>query len=202
MSANNGCADVSETGYCTNVNCLIEFNCYASSTYGSIIMRKELFNCTIIGNDSVGSNYGRTIDTCKLWNCVLSGNRIGGTLRDIRTAKINNVGSFSMWLTNCVFATSDIPAGEIGADGTVTHDGFGNCRQVSAANIKFEDAANGNYTPKTKSPLYNAGLATSWIIDIVGGEDLSGNARVFDRGIDIGAYECQLKKPGIMVIVL
>ena len=187
--------------YCghTNVNCLIVDNAYISE-YGPILKNKVLVNCTIVDNNAANRNWGRPIDMCALWNCVLWGNKLGSTLCDVRT-KTKEGGTYSMSLTNCVFVTSDLNAMDIAADGTVMHEGIGNCRQLSMTALKLVDEPNGDYTPKTRSPLYGTGCEDAWILSLVGSKDFAGNARVFGEGIDIGAYESQINKPGMKFIL-
>lgn len=193
LTEKNYSVDYSTTIYSrTNANCRIESNGYVSGAYGALLRKKVMVNCTIVDNNALNSNFGRTIDNCALWNCVLWGNRLGSTPRDVRIA-------YSMVFTNCVFVSSDLDVADIGADGTVTHDGFGNCRQIAKSALKLLDEPNGNYTPTTRSPLYNKGLADDWIVNLVGDKDLAGNQRVFGKGIDIGAYECQLNPPGFVL---
>ena len=184
----------------TNVNCLIVLNGFASE-YGKILYRKACVNCTVLDNYMPsGGNFGHLSRQCIFWNCVLSGNRIGTTTyRDVRTTASGVAVAVAM--TNCVFSTSDISAGETAADGTVSHEGVSNCRKIAAANLKFVDASNGDYTPTTRSPLYGTGCADDWILSLVGDKDLAGNQRMFGGGLDIGAYEGQLNKPGAMLIV-
>ena len=184
----------------TNVNCLIEANGYLSPAYGPVFKNKVFVNCTIVGNDAANSNYGCPIDACALWNCVLWGNKIGSTLRDVRT-KIKGGGEYSMALTNCVFVSSDLDAADVGVDGAVTHEGFGGCRQVAKSALKLVDEPNGDYTPKTRSPLYNTGLADDWVVALVGGMDLAGKRRLFGSGLDVGAYESQRFPPGFLLSV-
>ena len=185
----------------TNVNCLVESNFFLQD-YGKLFSRKHYVNCTIIGNSMPsGNKYGYLSEGCVFHNCVLAGNKISeSNFLDVRTVAYEGA-AVAVTMTNCVFSASDVAAGEIGADGTVSHAGLFNCRKIDAANLKFANAAGGDYTPTTRSHLYNAGLASDWIIALVGAEDLAGNARVFDRGIDIGAYECQRNPPGIILIV-
>ncbi|MBR2839059.1 MAG: hypothetical protein IKE55_09765 [Kiritimatiellae bacterium] len=185
----------------TNVNCLVESNCFLDE-FGNILYRKHYVNCTIIGNYMPnGDNYGYLSQNCVFHNCVLSGNKIStSTFRDVRTVGFQGA-VVAVAMTNCVFSSTDVAAGEIGADGTVTHEGLYNCRKIAAKGLKFANAASGDYTPTTRSPLYNAGLESDWILTLAGAEDLAGNARVFDRGIDIGAYECQSNPPGMMLLV-
>ena len=192
------CAD-GTTCY-TNVNCLIESNGYLDE-YGKLLYRKAYVNCTIIGNYIPnGGNYGYLERNCTFWNCVLWGNKIStSTQRDVRTMDMYN-NPLAVAMTNCVFVSSDLDAADIGADGVITHDGFGNCRQIAKAALKLVDVPNGDYTPSTRSPLYDKGLADDWIVDLVGYRDLADGQRIFGRGLDIGAYECQLDKPGMMLI--
>ena len=181
----------------TNVNCRIENNRFGSE-YGAILKSKVLVNCTILDNDAANGNWGRPLDTCALWNCVLSGNRIGSTRRDVRI-NTKEGGKYSIWMTNCFFVASDFAAGEIGADGTITHDGFDNCRQISAEQLRFMDAANGDYTPHHRSPLHDAGLRDDWILSAIGAMDLAGKSRLVGEGLDIGAYESQWKPKSITI---
>jgi predicted outer membrane repeat protein len=198
----DGCTTVGDK---TNINCRIENNKYvtvdsANSAYGAILKGKALINCTILGNNAASTKWGRPLDACVLWNCVLSGNKLGTTLRDVRINKEGS-GVYSVWMTNCVFSATDIASGEIGADGTVSHEGLSGCRKIAAGNLKFENAANGLYTPLRKSPLCDAGLRDAWILSAVGGVDLAGNPRVMGDGIDIGAYECQWTPVGMVISV-
>ena len=190
-----------DTTVLTNVNCLIESNGYLDE-YGKLLYRKAYVNCTIVGNYMPnGGNYGYPSRDCVFWNCVLFDNKIStSTTRDVRTMD-KDKNPLTVCMTNCVFATSDLAAGSIGAGGAVTHDGLGACRQLAKAALKLVDEPNGDYTPTTRSPLYGTGRADDWILSLVGDKDLAGNQRMFGGGLDIGAYECQLNKPGAMLIV-
>lgn len=178
----------------TNVNCLFKGN--VSTSYGQISSKKFIANCTYIGNASQnGGNYGGICTRCSMWNTVLEGNTFGtgnGVWKqDIRAHNAN--GNLPLVMTNCVFGTCDSDT-TLDADGFVTNDGVANTRKI--ADMKFEDAANGNYTPRWKSAACNAGCREPWLLALVGESDLAGNARVFGDGIDIGAYECQKNPPG------
>ena len=183
---------VEKYGICTNINSLFKGNVMTS--YGRLSKGKTFINCTIVGNDSQnGGNYGYICTPdCKLVNCVLSGNKIGNQYYDIRP--IYGQGTLitnALDMVNCVFVKSQAGVGE-------DWKNLVNCKKV--ADVKFTDAANGDYTPMTRSPLYDAGCQEPWLLSLVGDKDLAGNPRVFGKRVDIGAYECQKLKPGVMLI--
>jgi hypothetical protein len=60
----------------------------------------------------------------------------------------------------------------------------------------FRNFAGGNYRPKIKGALYNAGTTPS----AAAGVDLDGNPRVMFDVIDVGCYECQ-RKLGFSVVI-
>ena len=181
-------------GAFTNANCIYANNVMTS--YGRVADKKTLVNCTIVGNVSQnGGNYGYICTpSCKLVNCILSGNKIGGSMLDIRPiyGPASSITTNVLDMANCVFVKSQNGVDE-------NWDGLVNCKQV--ADVKFEDAANGNYTPKTTSAAYNYGLADEWILELVGAKDIAGNMRVFGNGLDVGAYESQRWPPGMILKV-
>ena len=184
----------------TNSNCIFLNN--IQEKYGFISSRKIVVNCTYVGNVTQGgANYGDICRRCRMWNTVLDKNyqdkgKDPYYWCDVRAHDAN--GDQPLVMTNCVFGRADSYT-TLDANGYVTNDGVANTWKVS--NMKFADAANGDYTPKTSSPLYNAGCQEPWLLALLGETDLAGNPRVFGAGIDIGAYECQRLKPGVMVIV-
>ena len=172
---------------CTNINCLIISNSH--SAIGHVSLNKVNINCTYIGNTIGNNNYGDIIQKCPSYNCLFAGNKVGANYKDIKTWYQD--GSVPhLALTNCLFNVADVAA---------DYEGLYNCKQVS--DMKFEDAANGDYTPRWKSAAYNAGCREPWIIELVGDKDLAGNKRVFGDGIDIGAYECQKYPPGFSLSI-
>ena len=172
---------------CTNINCLIISNSHPA--IGHICVNKVNINCSYIGNTIGNINYGDIIRYCPSYNCLFAGNRVGAYARDIKTWYQDD-SKFPLALTNCVFTASDME---------IDYEGLHNCRKI--ANMRFADEANGDYTPTTRSPAYDAGCNEPWLLSLVGDKDLAGNPRVFGAGIDIGAYECQKPKPGAMMIV-
>ena len=194
VSGNAGLIDKEETaGTHTNVNCVFANNVMES--YGRISNSKVFVNCTIVGNDSQnGGNYGFICaPACNLSNCILSGNKIGGSWLDIRAIyNPGNTTTSALHMVNCVFVKSQNGVDE-------NWEGLVNCKKV--ANVRFVDAANGDYTPKTSSAAYDYGLADDWILGLVGEKDIVGNRRVFGNRLDAGAYESQCWPPGCLLIV-
>ena len=183
----------------TNSNCIFLNNIQES--YGIISIRKAVVNCTYIGNVTQGgANYGDICRNCRMWNMVLDENYQDKGKNpyyhvDVRAHTAD--GDLTLVMTNCVFGRADSYT-TLDANGYVTNAGVANTRRVT--NMRFADAANGDYTPRTSSALYDAGCQEPWLLSLVGETDLAGNPRVFGVGIDIGAYECQKMKPGAMLL--
>lgn len=183
FSGNGTSVDFAETTVpCTNINCLIISNSH--SAIGRVSVNKVNINCSYIGNTIGNGNYGDIIRYCPSYNCIFAGNKVGSSYKDIKTW-YQDGSTFPLALTNCLYNVSDQAE---------DYEGLFNCKKV--ADMKFEDAANGNYTPRWKSAACNAGCREPWILELVGEKDLAGNKRVFGDGIDIGAYECQKYPPG------
>ena len=201
-NSNNGTSiDLSATiGAYTNVNCLFVGNW--SNSYGPTSYGKVIVNCTYLDNISnIGGNYGGICTKCQMWNTILMGNYIHGNgnsyyAQDVRAHNAN--GDLPLVMTNCFFEKCDTYT-KLDANGYITNEGVANTRKVS--DMKFADAANGNYTPKYRSVAYNAGCSEPWILELVGDRDLAGNPRVFGEGLDVGAYECQRFPPGAVFTV-
>ena len=200
-TGNSAHNDYSSTaGAYTNVNCIFLNN--FQQNYGHVTSKKVIVNCSYIGNISNnGGNYGGICTRCQMFNTLLFDNWTDGSktsqyARDIRAHDTN--GDLPLVMTNCLFATCDTNV-TLDAAGFVTNDGVANTRKV--ADMKFEDAASGNYTPKYRSPASNAGCQEPWLIELAGLKDLAGNPRVYGDRIDIGAYECQKHAPGAVFTV-
>ena len=195
----NGAASMdysSVVGAHTNVNCLFKGNVMTS--YGRLARGKAFVNCTIVSNDCRnGGNYGYICTPdCSLVNCILSGNKIGWQYFDIRpiygSGALGDAHTNALDMVNCIFVNSQ---NGVGAD----WEGLVNCLKVS--DVRFADAASGDYTPTTRSAAYNAGCQEPWILALLGEKDLAGNPRVYGGALDIGAYECQKDRPGLWLMV-
>ena len=156
--------------------------------------RFSVENCTFADN---ADNYalitlaaGNTAYSCNLVNSVFS----TGT---ILSAAANNA---SLSARNCCFAAS--PA-------NVT-DGGGNIIKT-VAEMKFVDAANGDWHLQDRSPLREGGTVLPWMTSDA--TDLDGNPRILSKygkplsrdpsGLpDIGCYECTIALiPGLAIVI-
>ena len=77
-------------------------------------------------------------------------------------------------------------------------DVFGGFRFSNIDELKFVDAANGDYHLQPKSPLREGGMLLDWMT--AGAVDLDGNPRVHLDLPDIGCYESQFTPLGFMVL--
>ena len=197
--ANQGVVD-SGDGANLNVNCVFKDN--VNEGYGHISHGKRIVNCTYIGNViTAGANYGGICTKCQMWNTILYDNYLRADKdayynSDVRAHNAN--GDLTLVMTNCFFGKCDSYT-LLDASGFVTNNGCASTRKV--ADFKFENASGGAYTPTIRSPAYDAGCSEGWLLALAGLKDLAGNERVFGAAIDIGAYESQKRKPGVMLIV-
>ena len=70
-------------------------------------------------------------------------------------------------------------------EGDITGTTFPEGTVVGAAESFFKDYANGDYTPASGGPLYNAGANYEGMASV----DLAGNPRKVGSKVDIGCYE-------------
>jgi len=177
---------------CLNVamtNCLVVgnvcWNAGAANYGGSAVWAKSApcVNCTIISNrccatSLIGAAAGKFV------NCIIADN----TPCDV----YNHSNSGTAVLSNCLYGT-------VGAGCTITTS---ECRQIdSVAKLKFKSCDVGSpdaFHIRRISPARNCGLDVGLTAD---DRDLSGHPRVFEDRIDIGAFECNDPKSGMVIIV-
>jgi hypothetical protein len=172
-------------------NCLFAGNKRGRSSvrfiqaYGATSAKATRFsveNCTFADNTDnnalITLAAGDTAYSCNLVNSVF-------TTGYILSAAQNNA---TLSVRNCCFAA--IPA-------NVT-DGGGNIVKT-LAEMKFADAADGDWHLQVRSPLREAGMLLPWMTSDV--TDLDGNRRVYHSLPDIGCYECQMQMPGFKMVV-
>ena len=145
-------------------------------------------NCTIAGNTVEGalSNDSAGLH-CTSWSAVFRNNVIAG---NFETAKGEN-GTY----TSAKIDTAHCTVVYCVTDDAEPLKANSNC-SVATRDEMFRNFAGGNYRPKIKGALYNAGTTPS----AAAGVDLDGNPRVMFDVIDVGCYECQ-RKLGFSVVV-
>ena len=158
-----------------------------------------LRNCTLIGNSAT---YGGGASWGTLYNCLLTDNassEAGGgaywgrlyncTLTDNSTSNAGG-GTCASTLYNCIVYYNTASRGSnyderctLSYSCTTPHPGGTN-------NItdepQFVNAANGDYRLLPSSPCIDRGINQNWMFDAT---DLSGNPRILNGTVDMGAYE-------------
>lgn len=183
--------DYSDTrGAYTNLNCVFYGNSYDGGMT-QIINRKVLINCTYAENwGKSAANYGLQMYDCIGYNCLLYGNLLDASKKcDLRTKRPGSNDPFEMH--NCIFTALDTE---------VTAEGFDNCKLVPMSKIRcgWED---GRLRLFPRSCAVDAATSPAWLLNAIGSSDVYGNPRVFGAGLDVGAVECQERKPGVMLMV-
>ncbi|MBR4257703.1 MAG: hypothetical protein IKQ17_01590, partial [Kiritimatiellae bacterium] len=143
-------------------------------------------NCTIVANTVEGalSNDSAGLH-CTSWSVTFWNNAIAG---NFETAKGEN-GTYT---------SAKIDTAHCTVVYCVTDDAepLKDTCSVSTVGEMFRNFANGDYRPKIKGSLVDAGTSPS----VSAAVDLAGDPRVMFEKIDVGCYECQ-RKPGFSVIV-
>ena len=159
-------------------------------------------NCLIVDNTAYGDggavfyiDHG-TVNTGVLNNCTVAGN-----YADVGTGGVRGARDFSVF-RNCIIYGNETTTGP----GNVQNGRFHNCCTVPmpkpvgysgyapegychggciSNNPGFLDPAGGNYRLRSASPCRDTGTNTFTVGDI----DLSGDARIQNTTVDMGAYE-------------
>ena len=176
-------------------NCLVADNTFSGalfSMHGSHKALVRIESCTFAGNAMNGGVYSGATSGMgfMMTNTVFYGNAIKGAfgaLTDCQTGFANN----------CTDNETLQSLTELDAGGLVSAD------------PKFVDAEKGDYRLAHRSPCVDMGVLRDWMTTET--VDLDGNPRVVKKGMaldkdpsalpDIGCYECQLKNPGLMLIL-
>ena len=176
------------------------------------------FNETTYDGSTADSNGGGVLLVTKsnlvMENCTIVSNNI----RNTSTANYKSGGIHQRWggtLKNCIVAFNTRcgqpeDTAYWNTDGSnLTAANYQNCcgypavSKFSAANgcvaadPKFVDPANGDFTLQPGSPCKNAGANDAWMADAT---DLLGNPRIAGDTVDIGCYEFEIFS-GLRVIL-
>ena len=169
----------------------------ANTTYGS--------GCSLIKQNACKNGMGVRVENCTFAN---NSNGYSSDANEFTIGYMNSCSSLTNYFVNNVFTepvktASGITTVVSNCCLTALLDGPDDANNFTiedvGGDLKFVDAANGDYRLQTKSPLYNKGTLLDWMTaDAV---DIEGNTRVFNGIPDIGCYECQLFPPGMLLII-
>ena len=184
-------------------------NCVATNNYGrGVAGLPNLRNCLIANNGGVGVYYV-TAGESLIENTTIANNDnygiygyAGGDLGS-RAVLVNSIVSgnkthdyMSSKADDCVVSNSVVTVlTKSGHDASQDQNRY----TYTAAQVKFTDAANGDYTLKRRSPCRDQGIKLGWMTDDA--TDLAGNPRVFGDLPDLGCYENCTPAPGLMLLL-
>lgn len=154
-----------------------------------------LYNCTVASNAFCAVNYSVAGGADGI-NTVFAGNslvdkEIGAFVKRQDVNAKNRPAA----LTNCLWTAA------VGVLDTLSAVG---CQLVTDRDLRFVDAAVGDWSIRRRSVARNAGWSDAAYLDAVGETDLLGAPRVFakDGGqIDVGCYECGIVPPGALFLL-
>lgn len=157
--------------------------------------RATLANCTVASNAFCAVNYA-VVGGANAVNTVFAGNylvaRATGAFVKRQDMNAKNLPSA---LTNCLWTA------QAGAPDAAVAVG---CRLVPDRDLRFADAAAGDWSIGRRSVARNAGWSDAAYLEAVGATDLSGQPRVFagdGAQIDVGAYECNVTPMGLLMLL-
>jgi len=180
--------DVSVNGCFTNVNTVFLRNHSLSSV--RFCQDKVLLNCTFAYNVA-DNGWGSTILRCDTYNSLFISNKCHNVWVDVET-KLGG-SHFTHHCEDCLFTKLDIPA-------PTEEEGFINCAIMPAEKVRCP-VVGSKLNLERKSRATNAARQTAWILAAVGDTDVYGQARLYGKGLDVGAVENQEDAPGLLMIV-
>ena len=204
---NNTCMPILKS--CGLRNCSLIGNVGNRSNSNDMIMDSTLYNCLVAWNTGGGHSMSEIVSQSRLYNCTVVSNSYKGYATICGGAAVNTVFAQNYRyeekrdilysdlpaMTNCLW---NVSSGTAPAQG-----GPVGSRQVD--DVRFTDAANGDYTLQRKSPARNAGWNDVEYLEMLGNTDLLGALRVFAGDgvgiVDIGCYECSVLAPGMYLFL-
>lgn len=174
----------------TIANCIIRNN--TATTNGSGIYTQtattsatKIINCLIYGNRTKVAIYMYGAD---IINCTVDGGNVNSVYVTTAGGKIINsvfTSDIQSDLATGVEFTNNAYAAIKGNDGWTNSNNL----EITDGNFGFTDAANGDYTLASTSPLIDAGIDVSESYTLAA-TDLFGTTRPQGTAYDLGAYEC------------
>lgn len=188
-TANNGGAIRSQATDGTIANCIIRNNTATANGSGiytqSNASANKIINCLIYGNQTKVAVYMRGAD---IINCTVDGGDVNSVYVTTAGGKIINsvfTTPVESALTTGVEFMNNAYASIKGNDEWTNS----NNKEITNGEFGFTDAASGDYTLTSTSPLINAGTDVSADY-ATAATDLIGTTRPQGTAYDLGAYEC------------
>ena len=165
----------------TLYNCRLVAN--RSGSYGGGAGDATLYNSLLVGNSTSGNNHGGGAGGGKLINCTLTGNAAGG----------DGGGASGSTMTNCISWGNNKPDANCAAFYScgIGYTNGGAIVGNLAADPLLLNTNAGLYRLRGNSPCINQGVNLDWMTNaaLVISRDLSGDRRLRDDRVDMGAYE-------------
>ena len=166
-------------------NCLLVDNPPSGTVYLSLIGDSAVMrNCTI-----ADTALSKTNDYCKVFTAIRINSSKATVLNTVIAGVTNKIDGAACPPTGS--GVANFLNGAFDGDATGLPEGT----VTGTAAEFFKDYAIGDYTPKTRGPLVNAGAG----YDGMAATDLAGKARKIGKGVDIGCYEA--RSSTLMIIV-
>lgn len=156
------------------------------------VVENTLIVSNVVEGTAVGSGAGVYMDGGKLINCTVADN-----VNKLTTGKTSGVQQDGGEIINCIIWRNG-NGSEYTEALNFTQKAGTETITTSLTNVDplFKDSGKDIYRLRQNSPAINAGTTGDWTAE---DKDILGNGRVFNRIIDIGAYEYQVR--GFRLIV-
>ena len=173
--------DITQLGAYTNVGCVFASNISKSALLSE---SKVQINCTYVDNVRSTATSGGAVGTgCLLVNCLFVDNKNGSTYQDMGSG---------FTARNCSFSAVGIPMAQVA--------GAVDCRMVSRDRVRFTDDDEA-YSLLRNSKVRRWALLNDDIRTALGETDIYGCPRYEGSTLDVGAAQCHVPAPGMMMLV-
>ena len=178
-----------------------------------IRVRSSIFeNCSFVGNAGGvalnGKTYSPAFTNCVFWAHGIPAKDYYGSM-GLYVQKDDFGATNRVTMANCVLQANEETSPN--APDMRDADKSGKTAELTAAVIargpRFVSPANGDWRLKSSSPLRDKGLVLDWMTDEATDLDcklrrISSDGKAYPDSLpDIGCYECDIPKPGLMLYV-
>lgn len=173
--------------------------------YNTLVAYNSYIPSSTDKRGAAGIRFGGGNEQVVVENCSIVSNVVDGTISSASAGAFCN--SWTTKVRNCVFAANyEVGSNKVSSVNFESHMSVVGCAMDDVAfnqyciqgtvNEFFRNFGKGDFSPKPKGLLYNAGYDP--LVDMV--VDVNGKPRVMFGKIDIGCYECQ-NRPGFVAVI-